>query len=112
MVHWRFSSKFIILIIVKLLEIRSAVANGKRLIFVRDVNFTIPKPLPPHAADLEHLLHEYPVIDYMAEFYSQFMQKLRKEIGPSDSLIKEFEQENPKFVEQVKSLKVIFFILC
>mmetsp|Transcript_4017 Transcript_4017/g.5638 ORF Transcript_4017/g.5638 Transcript_4017/m.5638 type:complete len:839 (+) Transcript_4017:81-2597(+) len=73
-------------------ELEAAVLYGKRIIFVRDFQFQFPKTWPdmvtPELKEL--LLNAKPVI-YMAEFYSQCVEKLKEMIGVSDSLIKAFE---------------------
>lgn len=75
------------------------------MLFIRDTKFEVPNPLPAHIADLQPVFDNNLTIDYIAEYYTQCIQKLRKELGPNDKAVASFKQANPDFFKLLPKIR-------
>jgi hypothetical protein len=89
-------------------ELRSAIANKKKVLIIREYRFLLP-PKDQLPADLADILHDSKTLDYMAEFFTPFLVKLKKEIGISDEIIMTCDAQiassdsySPGFLKQIK----------
>jgi hypothetical protein len=68
-------------------ELRSAIRNKRRIVVVRMFQFEIPDEFPPEMKDIEDFIKTADKIVYMAEFFGEFIRKLKTFFGPSKLLL-------------------------
>jgi len=61
-------------------ELRAAIENKKRILLVRDYLYQLPNSLPAHAQDLKDILTNSKEILYVAEYYQECVETIRKEL--------------------------------
>jgi hypothetical protein len=59
-------------------DLRIAIEQHRRILFVRDFMYTVPSPLPSSVHDLRSVWDKFPVLIYMAEFYNEFTEQVTK----------------------------------
>ena len=81
------------------LELRAAVQEKKKILFLHDITYHVPTIFSPELADIEQLLRTQQTLDYMAEFYDEAIHAIKVLMGPSDTLIKKIvehlDEEDP-----------------
>eukprot|EP00027_Filamoeba_sp_ATCC50430_P007122 CAMPEP_0168542912 /NCGR_PEP_ID=MMETSP0413-20121227/1597_1 /TAXON_ID=136452 /ORGANISM="Filamoeba nolandi, Strain NC-AS-23-1" /LENGTH=600 /DNA_ID=CAMNT_0008572813 /DNA_START=20 /DNA_END=1822 /DNA_ORIENTATION=- len=69
-------------------EVRSALANKKPVIVIRDTNFKIPAKFPEELADIEELIRTSPIYPWVAEYNTQCVDKIiHQHLGAPDELL-------------------------
>ena len=68
-------------------EIRLAAESLRRILIIRDYQCQIPPVFPEALADIKHILKENTTLVYMAEYFSECVEKIQKEMGPSDKIV-------------------------
>ena len=64
-------------------ELRSAVKNNRRILVLRLFDFRMPEVWPQGSEDLKEVIEKSETIIYMAEFFTECIEKIKSLMGPS-----------------------------
>ena len=64
-------------------ELRSAVRHNRKILVLRLYDYHLPEQWPPGTDDLKSVIEGSETIIYMAEFFTECIEKIKLHLGPS-----------------------------